>query len=720
MKKYLFLVLFLLSAIYSKADEGMWLLPDLKTQNAATLLELGLELPIDEVYNPAGLSIKDAVVHFGRGCTGEVVSAEGLVFTNHHCGYGAIQKLSSVEHDYLTDGYWAKDRSGELPCEGLTVTFIDKILDVTSFVEAELAKNKEEFAKNFVSTSYLRTLSDLFIAQEGIELTPFTEVDLRPFYGGNRYMLFIKTVYKDIRMVGAPPSSVGKYGADTDNWMWPRHTGDFSVFRIYANADGTPAEYSESNVPYKAKKHLSISLKGIQENDFVFLMGFPGSNWRYMIADEVEERMETTNYLRKTVRGRRLSALMDEMQKDPAVRIHYASKYASAANYWKNAIGMNEGLVKLNVIDTKKEQQEKLLAFGRKEGTNAYQEAFTTIQEIVAERRPHKLHQETLRECFIGGLDFTKIPSTENLQLALTSNNSETIQSAVDDLAEVVSAYFEDIPFPNVEKRMAYELITVYKEIIPVDEQIDILTNRSKKYKGDVDKFLEDVFSNSIFSSVEKFEAFIKKPSIKKLEQDPLISFRTEVDQKIADSRAAMRTANQNYTMAHKTWVKGMMELRQANDIPIYPDANSTIRLTYGSVRGYKPSDGKWFAYYTTLEGVMEKEDPTNWEFVVPDKLKILYQHKEYGRYANEKGEMPVNFIVDTDNTGGNSGSPLMNSKGELVGIGFDRNYEGLTGDIAFRPSSQRAACVDIRYILFIIDKYADAQHVIDELTIVE
>ena len=325
-----------------------------------------------------------------------------------------------------------------------------------------------------------------------------------------------------------------------------------------------------------------------------------------------------------------------------------------------------------------------------------------------------------MRECFIGGLDFTKIPSTENLQLALTSNNSEAIQLAKNELTESATAYFEDIPFPNVEKRMAYELIAVYKEIIPSDEQIDILTHRNKKYKGDEKKLVDDIFNHSIFSSLEQYESFIKKPSIKKLQQDPLINFRAEVDQKIAESRIAMRTANQNYTMAHKTWVKGMMELRQLNDIPIYPDANSTIRLTYGSVRGYKPSDGKWFNYYTTLEGVMEKEDPTNWEFVVPAKLKSLYQQKEYGRYANEKGEMPVNFIVDTDNTGGNSGSPLMNSKGELVGIGFDRNYEGLTGDIAFRPSSQRAACVDIRYILFIIDKYADAQHIIDELTIVE
>lgn len=419
MKKKILIGILALSSLWVKADEGMWLLPDLKTQNAATMLELGLDIPIEEVYNDSSVSLKDAIVHFGRGCTGEVVSSKGLVFTNHHCGYGAIQQLSSVDHDYLTDGYWAMNGGQELPCEGLTVTFIDKILDVTSYVESELDKNIKEKEQNFLSTAFLNEVADKFATENKIEITPFTEIELRPFYGGNRYMLFVKTVYKDIRLVGAPPSSIGKFGADSDNWMWPRHTGDFSIFRIYANPDGSPAEYSEKNTPFKPKKHLAINLKGIEEGDFTFLMGFPGRNWRYMIADEVEERMETTNFLRKNVRDRRLKSLMNEMQQNPAVRIHYASKYARSANYWKNAIGMNEGLVRLGVIDTKIEQQNQLLNYGKKIGDNSYQEAFDIITDIVAKRRAPKLHREALAECFITGLDYTDIPSTSGLLKAL-------------------------------------------------------------------------------------------------------------------------------------------------------------------------------------------------------------------------------------------------------------------------------------------------------------
>lgn len=720
MKKKLLIALLSTFSIGAFADEGMWLLPDLKTQNAATMLELGLKLPIDAVYNESTISLKDAIVHFGGGCTGEIISSQGLVLTNHHCGYGAIQKLSSVDHDYLTDGYWAKTKSQELPSEGLTVTFIDRILDVTPFVEAELAKNKKERDQNFLSTTFLNGVAEKFAKKNKIKLTPFNVVELRPFYGGNRYMLFVKTVYKDIRLVGTPPSSVGKYGADTDNWMWPRHTGDFSIFRVYANPDGSPAEYSENNVPLKPKKHLPINLKGIEDNEFAFLMGFPGRNWRYMIADEVQERMETTNFLRKTVRTYRLEALMNEMLKSDAVRIHYASKYAGSANYWKNAIGMNEGLVRLKVIDTKKTQQEQLLDYGKKKQTPIYQDAFASIKDIVANRRAPKLHNEALAECFNSGLDITHIPSTTALKEALISGKGKNIESSLSDLGDKADKYFKSVPYPQVEANVMKAMITVYKEIIPEDQQIAMLSNSNAEYKGDVNAIVDAVFGKSIFASESKFKAFMAEPTLAKLENDPLILLRSEVNAAIKSEKAKTAEADLAYSIAHKTWVGGMMQLRQENNIPIYPDANSTIRLTYGKKRGYKPSDGKWFESYTTLEGVMEKEDPNNWEFVVPARLKELYNTKDYGRYANAKGEMPVCFIIDTDNTGGNSGSPVMNGKGELVGVGFDRNYEGLTGDIAFRPSSQRAATVDIRYVLFIVDKFAGATNIIDELTLVE
>ena len=334
-KTILFSLLSVFTTFASHADEGMWMLTDLKKQNAAVMYDLGLDISIDKVYSPDSISLKDAVVHFGGGCTGEVISPEGLVLTNHHCGYGYIQQHSSVEHDYLTDGFWAMTREQELPCEGLTVTYIDRILDVTDYVMEQLQKDEDPEGLNYLSPSYLSKVADRFAEQEKIHTDEFTVLELKPFYGANKYYLFVKTVYKDIRMVGAPPSSIGKFGADTDNWMWPRHCGDFSIFRIYADKDGKPAKYSADNVPLKVKKHIAINLKGVKEGDFTFVMGFPGRNWRYMISDEVEERMQTTNFMRDTVRGVRLRALNEEMQKDARTRIQYAAKYASSANYWK-------------------------------------------------------------------------------------------------------------------------------------------------------------------------------------------------------------------------------------------------------------------------------------------------------------------------------------------------------------------------------------------------
>lgn len=353
------------------ADEGMWMLTDLKKQNAAVMQDLGLDISIDKVYCPDSISLKDAVVHFGGGCTGEVISAEGLVLTNHHCGYQYIQQHSAVEHDYLTDGFWAMSREQELPCEGLTITFIDRILDVTDYVQEQLKKDEDPEGLNYLSPSYLSTVAKRFAKKENIKTDDFAVLELKPFYGANKYYLFVKTVYKDIRMVGAPPSSIGKFGADTDNWMWPRHCGDFSIFRIYASKDGKPANYAADNVPLKVKKHLAINMNGIKEGDFTFVMGFPGRNWRYMISDEVEERMQTTNFMRDTVRGVRLRVLGEEMAKDAKTRIQYAAKYASSANYWKNAIGMNEGLVSLKVLDRKKDEQKRLLAFGDETGNES-------------------------------------------------------------------------------------------------------------------------------------------------------------------------------------------------------------------------------------------------------------------------------------------------------------------------------------------------------------
>ena len=701
------------------ADEGMWMLTDLKKQNAAVMQDLGLDISIDKVYCPDSISQKDAVVHFGGGCTGEVISAEGLVLTNHHCGYQYIQQHSAVEHDYLTDGFWAMSREQELPCEGLTITFIDRILDVTDYVQEQLKKDEDPEGLNYLSPSYLSTVAKRFAKKENIKTDDFTVLELKPFYGANKYYLFVKTVYKDIRMVGAPPSSIGKFGADTDNWMWPRHCGDFSIFRIYASKDGKPANYAADNVPLKVKKHLAINMNGIKEGDFTFVMGFPGRNWRYMISDEVEERMQTTNFMRDTVRGVRLRVLGEEMAKDAKTRIQYAAKYASSANYWKNAIGMNEGLVSLKVLDRKKDEQKRLLAFGDETGNESYRQAYESIKQIVAKRHDAVYHQQAIYEALMLGTEFSKIPDTDKLLEALEKNDKKGVKAAITALQKQGKKFFNKDYSTVVDRKVSKQLLALYAQLIPAGQRISIFKVIDGQFAGSTDAFVDACFDRSIFRSSKALAAFLQNPSADKLKKDLMVQYAKSVKEGYKATDEAMKAETNAYNRAHKTWVAGMLALKQKGGKAIYPDANSTLRLTYGKIGSYEPADGKEYLYYTTLKGVMEKEDPENPEFVVSPKLKELYEKKDFGPYAMADGRMPVCFVTATDNTGGNSGSPVFNSKGELIGVGFDRNYEGLTGDIAYNPQLQRAACVDIRYVLFVIDKYAGAKHLIDELTIV-
>lgn len=720
MKKTILLSLLTTFTLAGHADEGMWMLTDLKKQNAAVMYDMGLDISIDNVYSPDNISLKDAVVHFGGGCTGEIISAEGLVLTNHHCGYGYIQQHSSVEHDYLTDGFWAMTREQELPCEGLTITFIDKILDVTTYVKEQLKKDKDPEGLNYLSPSYLSKVAARFAKKEKIKTDEFTVLELKPFYGANKYYLFLKTVYKDIRMVGAPPSSIGKFGADTDNWMWPRHCGDFSMFRIYADKNGKPTNYSTTNTPLKVKKHIAINLKGVKEGDFTFVMGFPGRNWRYMISDEVEERMQTTNFMRDTIRGVRLRVLGEEMAKDAKTRIQYAAKYASSANYWKNAIGMNEGLVKLKVLDKKKEQQEHLLEYGRETGNNSYKEAFDAIRSIVAKRRNAVYHQQAIYEALMLGTEFYKIPDTDALRNALEANDKKAIKEETENLKEAYKKFYNKDYNPEVDRKVSKQLIALYAKLIPAEQRINIFKQINENFGGNTDAFIDACFDKSIFRSQAALDAFLQNPNIKTLRKDLMMQYSKSVKDGYNATSNAMKAETDAYNLAHKTWVEGMLELKAKNGTPVYPDANSTLRLTYGKIGSYEPADGMEYLYYTTLKGVMEKEDPNNPEFVVPAKLKELYEKKDFGPYAMPDGRMPICFATGTDNTGGNSGSPVFNSKGELIGTGFDRNYEGLTGDIAYNPQLQRAACVDIRYTLFIIDKFAGAGHLIEEMTIIK
>ena len=721
MKRFLLTVAILTSAYAAaKADEGMWMLTDLKQQNAAAMMELGLQIPVESIYNPDSVSLKDAVVQFGGGCTGEVISSEGLVLTNHHCGYSYIQQHSSVEHDYLTDGFWAMSRREELPCKGLSVTFIDRILDITGYVQEQLKHDPDPQGVNYLSPKYLKEVAVRFALEEGLTLPKGYKLELKAFYGGNRYYLFIKKVYTDIRMVGAPPSSIGKFGADTDNWMWPRHTGDFSLFRIYATANGEPADYSPVNMPLRVKNHLKISLEGYTEGDFAFVMGFPGSTFRYMISSEVRERMETTNFMRIHVRDARQQLLNKEMQADDATRIHYAAVYARSANAWKNALGMNEGLVDLDVFDAKRAQEQELLQWEAARGDTACAAAYRRIEEIVKYRRQALYHQQAIQEALITGMDFMRIPSTTALENALKKKNSKHIRLAADSLKLAADKYFRSVPFPQVERDVAKEMMRVYAEFIPAEQRISIFKIIDKRFKGDANRFIDACFEHSMFGSRENFEEFIEKPTLHKLESDWMVLFKYSIMDGLLQTALVMQNANKEYNRAHQVWVKGMMDMRLAKGLPIYPDANLTLRFTYGQVLPYSPKDGEVYKTYTTLDGVMAKEDPDNWEFVVPGKLKELYRAKDYGHYALGNGQMPVCFIVNTDQTGGNSGSPVFNARGELIGTGFDRNYEGLTGDIAFHPTLQRALCVDIRYTLFIIDKFAGASHLIKEMDIVE
>ncbi len=701
------------------ADEGMWMLTDIKKQNAVVMRELGLDISIDKVYSPDNISLKDAVVHFGGGCTGEVISSRGLVLTNHHCGYSYIQQHSSVEHDYLTDGFWAMNDAEELPCKGLEITFIEKILDVTSYVQEQLKQDPDPEGLNYLSPSYLSKVAARFAKKEKIKTDAFRILELKPFYGGNKYYLFVKKVYRDVRMVGAPPSSIGKFGADTDNWMWPRHCGDFSLFRIYADKKGNPAEYSPANVPLEVKKSIVINAGGVKEGDFTFVMGFPGRNWRYMISDEVEERMKTTNFMRDKIRTARLQALGEEMSKDAATRIQYASKYAYSANYWKNAIGMNEGLISLKVLDRKKREQQEVLDFCKAQGDTEGAQAFQTIRDIVSKRFNYVYRQQAIYEALMLGTEFSKVPSLSGLVEALKAGDKQKTEKAVKDLKTKGEKFFNKDYNLQVDRKVSKILINLYAHYIPANERIGIFSVIDKEFGGSVDKFVDACFDTSIFGSKARFEEFLKNPTVEVATNDLMARYAHSVDEGYKFTEKEMKAETNAYNQAHKTWVEKVLAFKKAKGLSVYPDANSTLRLTYGKIGSYTPKDGLTYLYYTTLDGVMEKEDPNNEEFVVPERLKELYAKKDYGPYALPDGRMPLCFVTATDNTGGNSGSPVFNAKGELIGTGFDRNYEGLTGDIAYNPELQRAACVDIRYTLFVIDKFAGCTRLIKEMNIV-
>ena len=719
MKKILLSVLAAALSLPAVADEGMWLLPLLQQQKFPEMQALGLKLQDYDIYSPDSASLKDAVVIFGGGCTGEIVSPDGLLLTNHHCGYGQIQQHSTLEHDYLTDGFWATTREQELPNPGLTVTFIDKIEDVTDYVKKELEKDTDPQSMNFLSPKYLNGLAKAKVGEKFLQDNPGTEVEIKAFYGGNVYYMFTKKIYSDIRLVGAPPSSVGKFGADTDNWMWPRHAGDFSVFRVYADANGNPAEYSESNVPLRPKRWFKISVKGVEEDDYAMMMGFPGRTNKYYTSWEVAERRDIDNTVRINIRNLRQEVMLDEMLKDPSVRIQYASKYAGSTNAYKNAIGSNWAIKKRNFEQVKKEEQDRLIAWAQKNNESSYPEALSTLEQIVSDRKDLRFRSWMLDEAILRGIEFAKVPTeVQSVSDALRGKDRNEQQKQI-RLLDMAYHRFADKDYaPEVDKKIAKVMLKEYRRLVPAKSQPAYFSLIDKKFKGDVDRFVDYLFDKSIYGSEENFDKFKTRPSVKALEQDPMILFAKSVQEEKANLNAALADFDSGYALAHKEYVKGLLAMYQ--DKANFPDANFSLRLTYGQVKGYRPKDAVYYNCQTTLDGVMEKEDSTNWEFVVPSRLKALYEAKDFGRYQMPDGRMPVAFSATTHTTGGNSGSPVLNANGELIGINFDRNWEGVGGDIQYLPDYQRSIIVDIRYVLFLIDKYAGAGYLLEEMDLVE
>ena len=703
------LIISLAAAILSlpvAADEGMWLLPLLKGQRFPEMQALGLKLQDYDIYSPDSASLKDAVVIFGGGCTGEIVSPEGLLLTNHHCGYGCIQRHSTLEHDYLTDGFWAMSRDQELPNPGMTVTFIDKIEDVTDYVKKELEKDTDPNSMNFLSPKFLNGLAKAKVGEKFLQDNPGTEVEIKAFYGGNQYFMFTKKIYSDIRLVGAPPSSIGKFGADTDNWMWPRHTGDFSVFRVYAGQDNRPADYSPENRPYKAEKFLKISLDGYKEGDFAMIMGFPGSTQRYMTSYEIDDMLNVSNPNRIFIRGERQAILKEDMAASDKVRIQYASKYATSSNYWKNSIGKSRGILKLGVKERKQQQEAAFQAWAEKNTLpeEGYIDALPKIREAIEGLAGIDDNRQYLEEAFLRAVEIltpakmfdgrTEIKYPEEARKAMAGwykdYNAPTDRKVAKRMLKIAREHMTDLP-------------SFYTEIV------------DKEFNGDTDAYVDYIFDNSLFTSQEKVDELIGSFSADKYAADPIAPFVKSVWEKYNALSQARKPIVEKYYEGSRKYVAGLM--LQNPKKAWASDANFTLRLTYGRVLPYSPADGIEYNYYTTLKGVMEKENPQNpTEFTVPEKLKELYAARDFGRYANAGGELPVAFLADCDITGGNSGSPVMNARGALLGLAFDGNWEAMSGDVAFEPDLQRTISVDIRYVLFIIDKYAGAGWLLDEL----
>ncbi len=708
--KISFIAFALIISSFVRADEGMWL-PFLLGRNYEDMKKHGLNLTQEEIYSINNSSLKDAIISFGGFCTGEIISKKGLILTNHHCGYDAIAGSSTKENNYLDDGFWAKNVGQEIPIPGLNATFIIRIEDVSATINKELNESMTLEERN----AKIKELSAI-LTKDAVAGTNY-EAFVRDFFEGNEFYLFVKETFNDIRLVGTPPQSAGKFGGDTDNWMWPRHTADFSMFRIYSNANNEPAQYAETNIPYTPKHSLPISIKGVQENDYAMILGFPGSTDRYLSSWGVEQAITLEQPKRVDIRAKKLEIMKSYMNEDVDLRLKYSSKYAQVANYWKYFIGQSAQLKNNKVADKKRKLESEFTTFIK--GKDMYKNVLLSIEKYYVATKD-VVNIKVYQSEFIYTVDANVSAFRYKFWLdALKSGNKERADMIVPRLNQMVDGYFEDAN-TDLEAHVIAEVLKMYIKDIPTSQMGAYTAKIASKGDKGVDKFIKGMKSKSMFFNKAKFDAFKANPTEKALLADPVYQLVADIDQ--AHSKAtgtdAIKKANDDLETANRLFVKGLREMQPEKNF--YPNANSTLRLTYGNVLPYDPRDGVSYHYTTSIDGVMEKEDPTVDEFNVHPRIKEVWQKKDYGQYADKDGNLTVNFLSNNDITGGNSGSPVINGDGHLIGTAFDGNWEAMSGDIYFEPNIQRTISVDVRYTLWLVDKCFGATNLIEEMELVK
>ncbi len=709
MKKRLIIILTgLMAVMQARADEGMWL-PSLISQRIADMQEKGFKLSAEDIYSINQASLKDAVVLFGRGCTGELISPEGLLLTNHHCGYGQIQQHSSVEHDYLRDGFWAMNRDEELPNKGLTVSFLERMEDVTDIIlKGYEAGMTEDQRVEIVKNNSKALIEEATKEGNGLRAT------VEALYYGNQYFLFLYREYADVRLVGAPPSSIGKFGGDTDNWMWPRHTGDFSMFRIYADKDNNPAPYSKDNVPYKPKKYFHISTKGVQEGDFTFIYGFPGRTQEYIHSEGVRYIEEIGDPHKIHLRTLRLDIMNKYQAQSQKVRIQYSSKNAGVSNAWKKWQGEVKGIRKMKTVLTKQEFEK---AFSRWAKGGDFDGVVERIDSIYRELEPYQFatdyYSETVRTVELANFAMS-------IARLFPEGHEGLVTFDRDKAKELAASFYKDWFLP-IDKESFIAVMNEYEKNVPAEFKPQFYKDRFASY-GSIEAWAEDMFTNSIFVDRARTEALTAADKDAVL-ADPATEFFNEfLKWFYADIRPVTTRLNQDLQLAYRDYMLGQMVYCRTQRVPksFYPDANLTLRVAYGHIKGYSPADGTYYTPSSTIKGIMEKDNPEIFDYNIPQRLRDIYAAKDYGRWTDASGEVPVCFIATNHTTGGNSGSPVINADGDLIGLNFDRVWEGTMSDIVFDPEICRNIALDIRYVLFTIEKIGNADYLFNEMTFTE